>query len=86
MSDALDAASRRPAAPLTIAWCLVAGAFLLAAPADPDLWGRVMGAHEALAGVLDATATRLAVSGFGLLLLLVATMDLAVVFSARRSR
>ena len=80
------APTQRAASPLTIAWCVVAGILLLLVPADPALWGRVVGGHDVLESVAGTNVVRLAISAFGLLLLLVATADLATLFGMHRQR
>ena len=72
--------------PLAIAWCVLAGFFLLLAPALPALWDRVSGDRSSLGHVAAMESVRIGVSAVGLLLLMVGSWDLATALVARWTR
>ena len=60
--------------------------FLLLAPVVPPIWEAVLSAGWGIGTLADMPATRWAIAGTGLVLLLIASWDLATLLAAKWSR
>ena len=71
---------------LRIAWSLSAGFFLLLAPVIPRIWDRVASGDSPMRQLAATEAVRIAISGLGLLLLMVGSWDFATALAGRWTR